>query len=111
MGNPGNMKSPNYPDQYGNGEDCTWRLIAPPGRRIALSFLAFKLESHTNCGYDSLTIYDGRNTGYSQMNKLCGHLTQDDMESSGEALFLEFITDGGAVDSGFNIRYQTTGKR
>ena len=111
MGNPGYMHSPNYPSEYDNGKTCTWTLVAPPGRKLILRFLAFKLEPEPTCDYDNLQIFDGENAGVNVTNStLCGTQTPNDIESSRNAMFLKFISDDGESYTGFNISYQMKGK-
>ena len=32
------LTSPNYPKQYNKFENCTWKIIAPPGHLVTLDF-------------------------------------------------------------------------
>ena len=34
----GKLKSPNFPNNYGNKEDCTWVINVPAGLKITLDF-------------------------------------------------------------------------
>ena len=38
------ISSPNFPQPYPQNIQCTWRVLAPPGYQVKLSFLTFELE-------------------------------------------------------------------
>ena len=40
----GEIKSPNYPDNYPDDVDCAWHIAAGVGETIAITFNAFDLE-------------------------------------------------------------------
>ena len=55
----GAVNSPGYPGQYPHNRDCYWLIEVTPGRRIQLHFATLAIESHANCSYDYLRVYDG----------------------------------------------------
>ena len=110
LGNPGYISSPYHPSNYhDNTHVCNWMLVAPPGRNITLSFLAFRLEVDDDCDYDYLAITKNV-SDVSDVTMLCGTEVQDDIESRGNELYLEFFSDHSENDIGFNISYEITGK-
>jgi hypothetical protein len=46
----GVIESPNYPDQYGNNNDCIWVIEAPADQIIHLTFEDFTVNM-LNCRY------------------------------------------------------------
>ena len=57
--NASTLTSPNYPNDYPNGVDCVWYITAPVGFHIWLNVTDLLTESHSSCGFDSLTLYSG----------------------------------------------------
>ena len=50
------LSSPHYPYEYPANLECVWKLIAPKGYAIKLSFHDFDIEWDQNCEYDFLDI-------------------------------------------------------
>lgn len=48
----GVIESPNFPNAYPLSRNCTWRITAPRGNRLQLTFSHMQLESAENCQYD-----------------------------------------------------------
>ena len=55
-GSSGMITSPNYPNDYPHGRQCTWTITAPQGNQILLNVTDFAMEYHANCNYDYLEI-------------------------------------------------------
>ena len=55
----GSIQSPGFPAQYPHNRDCVWTLRTMPGKRIQFLFATMKLETHTNCTFDYLEIFNG----------------------------------------------------
>uniref|UniRef100_K1QQC8 Tolloid-like protein 2 n=1 Tax=Magallana gigas TaxID=29159 RepID=K1QQC8_MAGGI len=91
--------------RYDNNMDCTWRIHAPPGKVIRLTSNWFNVEQDGTCSYDYLNVYDGSNTGAKLIDKFCGHRTLNIL-SSGQNLYLEFITDYSNRLRGFELSYK-----
>ncbi|KAJ3300607.1 hypothetical protein HK104_009264 [Borealophlyctis nickersoniae] len=53
---------------YQSNAYCVWKILAPPGSVIKLTFRSF----HTECGWDYLTVYDGDSINAPEMVELCG---------------------------------------
>ena len=52
----GVLHSPDWPNNYGHGRECTWVIQVSAGRQIMLNFTVFDMENHTDCRYDFLEI-------------------------------------------------------
>lgn len=52
----GIIKSPDYPKNYTQNEDCYWKVVAPPGKRIQFNSFLLHMESHPDCTYDYLKV-------------------------------------------------------
>ena len=101
------LTSPNYPNYYDNNLECTTVVRFPPGELIQLEFLDFELES----GSDWLEIRDGDNAYANQIgSRLSGVQNPGSIISSGNALYLHFLTDGSVKERGFKIKAVVAGK-
>jgi len=98
----GQLKTPNYPGNYGNNVNCVWVISAPEGTRIILSFMAFKLENR----YDYLYIRDGNSASSPMLQSLTGDRHFADIVSSGNHLHITFTSDFMIDRSGFYISWE-----
>ncbi|EGT57861.1 hypothetical protein CAEBREN_01419 [Caenorhabditis brenneri] len=55
----GDINSPNYPNDYPKGQNCSWHFVTTPGHRLMLTFSTFQVEEHAQCKYDSVSVFDG----------------------------------------------------
>ncbi|XP_061196173.1 dorsal-ventral patterning tolloid-like protein 1 [Saccostrea echinata] len=103
--NNGLINSQSQGSRYHNNADCTWRIHAPVGKVIRLTSTYFNLEADDSCSYDYLNVYDGSNTNAKLLGEFCGHRSIN-LVSSGQNLYLEFITDDSDVFRGFELSYR-----
>ncbi|XP_036066432.1 adhesion G-protein coupled receptor G6 isoform X2 [Oryzias melastigma] len=98
----GGFTSPCYPQKYPNSLSCTWKMQAPPGYIIQLSFLDFELEEAPGCMYDQVLV----NTGGADV-KFCG-LTADGLtlNSTGNFMELSFKSDFSVRKRGFSVSFR-----
>ncbi len=90
-------------DYYDNS-DYTY-TIAPTGATgLTLSFTALDLEA----GYDSLWIYDGNDTNAPLIASLSGSTIPAPVVASGNALTIQFYSDGATVGAGWEAVWQCT---
>ncbi|XP_066927179.1 uncharacterized protein [Clytia hemisphaerica] len=74
---------------------------------IQLKTKFFRIEQSYNCENDALFIYDGPNTKSRLYSRpLCNIKGPENVESSGNTLYLEFRTDKENNDKGFEIEYK-----
>nr|XP_026694942.1 CUB and sushi domain-containing protein 3-like [Ciona intestinalis] len=92
------ITSPNYPNNYPNNANCSWRITAPEGMRVQINFASFDTESD----YDILTLFNGNRL----MRRLSGNIINRVYTSRGNVLFLTFISDSSYVRPGFTGTYQ-----
>jgi len=87
---------------YRNNTDCSW-LIAPEdsATSIELTFLRFETESAN----DVLTIYDGENASAPVLGSYSGSSLPSVIESTGDRVFMTFISNGSDTAGGFLISY------
>eukprot|EP00057_Strongylocentrotus_purpuratus_P019270 XP_011673744.1 PREDICTED: tolloid-like protein 1 [Strongylocentrotus purpuratus] len=73
--------------------DILWKVIAPLGERVMVTFSAFNTES----GYDFVTIYEGRTNDFEEAverSKLSGSSVPDNITSIGSYVWLRFTSAG-----------------
>ena len=106
------ITTPRYPSLYPNGRQCNWNIEATEGKLIELEFAAFNLEDHFYCEYDWLQIYDGGSLSSPPLTKkLCGTRNPNISVSTGNALFLKWVSDRSHTYSGFKISASLKGEQ
>ena len=99
------IQSPNYPNNYPNGRDCSAVVQFALGQRVSVEFLAFNVESHSSCVYDWLEIRDGSDSSADLLStRLCGEQLFAPITSTGNTLHIHFHTDGSVKKSGFQLK-------
>ncbi|KAF4100127.1 low-density lipoprotein receptor-related protein 12 isoform X1 [Onychostoma macrolepis] len=106
----GTFSSPNYPDFYPPGSNCTWLIDTGDHRKVILRFMDFKLDG---TGYgDYVKVYDGLEENPRRLLRV---LTAFDsrapvavVSSSGQ-LRIHFYADKINAARGFNVTYQVDG--
>ena len=98
--------SPDYPSNYGDHVDCSWKLTSPIGTKITLTFDEFATDSSN----DILKLYDGPspNGGYFPYKGIGPYA---DFQSTGNSLYLKFESDQSISSSGFKILYSWPGNK
>ncbi|PFX31349.1 uncharacterized protein LOC111322347 [Stylophora pistillata] len=102
------ISSPDFPKSYPRNIQCTWRIIAPFGHKVRLSFLEFHLEGsyiETGC-HDYVSVRDGglEFIDGKMIRRRCGSTKPPMVISSGTVLWLRFLTDKEVEDTGFVIK-------
>ncbi|XP_056258852.1 bone morphogenetic protein 1-like isoform X4 [Seriola aureovittata] len=102
----GVISSPNWPDRYPSKKACTWSLSTTPGHRIKLVFNEIDMESHLECAYDHLELYDGRDVRAQSLGRFCGTKKPSPVVSSGNKMFLRFFSDNSVQKRGFEVSHR-----
>ncbi|KAI0233877.1 Cubilin [Lamellibrachia satsuma] len=92
-------------DQYHNNMRCSWKIQVDPFKRVRLQFLGFHLQESIDCSYDSIKIYDGKDTTASLVRTVCGTTVPEDITSSTHTLFVHFSSGETSTNSAFQIYY------
>ncbi|NWR90257.1 CUBN protein, partial [Furnarius figulus] len=101
---PSFLFSPGWPMNYRNFVDCVW-LIRAPGSTVEFNILSLDIESHSSCNYDQLIIRDGDTSLSPVLATLCGREPPGPIRSTGEAMFIHFLSDASVTGAGFNASY------
>uniref|UniRef100_A0A8C4WZ29 Neuropilin n=1 Tax=Eptatretus burgeri TaxID=7764 RepID=A0A8C4WZ29_EPTBU len=104
---PGFVKSPGFPRDYTPQSHCEWVVHAPePGQRIIVNFNPhFDMEKH-DCRFDYVELRDGENASSSLLGKFCGNIAPAPISSSGQNMFIKFVSDMDNQGAGFSLQYK-----
>ncbi|MCJ8728547.1 hypothetical protein PDJAM_G00005700 [Pangasius djambal] len=100
-GEGGAIYSPGYPDNYPSPSRCAWLLEAPEGYTITLTFTYFQVEEHSQCSWDSVTIFNGGSPGSPIIGQYCGHTSPGTIQSGSNKLAVVFLADHSVSKGGF----------
>ncbi|XP_050485193.1 bone morphogenetic protein 1-like [Bombus huntii] len=103
----GTITSPNYPDYYPGLKDCVWHFVTKPGHRIKLVFKVFEMESHQECNYDHIAIYDGDSPDSHVLGKFCGTKEPHPILATGNQMYMVFKSDASVQRKGFLATHST----
>ncbi|XP_048582610.1 dorsal-ventral patterning tolloid-like protein 1 [Nematostella vectensis] len=102
----GSIKSPLYPDNYPNNVYCAWQIEQRPGYAVDLLFLTVDLEFAINCSRDYVEVFDGPDNSSQSLGKFCSDKdVKRRVVTSGNVMFVEFVTNGRVAREGFDISY------
>lgn len=101
----GHISSPGSPGPYPPNRDCYWHLTTTLGKRINLHFFALDIESHTNCSFDFLSIYDGEHMTDPLISRYCNSTQPAPVQSAGPEMLIHFHSDAYGSGHGFQIAY------
>ncbi|XP_036449013.1 deleted in malignant brain tumors 1 protein-like isoform X4 [Colossoma macropomum] len=100
----GEFFSPQYPNNYPNNANCTWRLLASERQTVNLTFMFVDLEACC----DFIRVYDGPSAAY----PLLGRVPQDQryhFNSSRNYLTVVFSSDSSVTRQGFRALWEFAG--
>ncbi|KAI3353391.1 hypothetical protein L3Q82_019924 [Scortum barcoo] len=103
----GTLSSPNWPDKYPSRKECTWDITATPGHRVKITFNEFEIEQHQECAYDHLEAFDGDSDTAAILGRLCGSKIPEQLVSTGNKMYLRFISDASVQRKGFQATHST----
>uniref|UniRef100_UPI00358F0658 procollagen C-endopeptidase enhancer 2 n=1 Tax=Myxine glutinosa TaxID=7769 RepID=UPI00358F0658 len=102
----GSFKSLNWPESnYPPGVTCSWHIIGAKDKVIELRFDKFDLEEDLYCRYDYMSIFDGKSDSAQRISKLCGSEVPRTIRSTGNQLFVQFVSDLTVTADGFLAKY------
>ncbi|XP_061445360.1 procollagen C-endopeptidase enhancer 1 [Rhineura floridana] len=103
----GTLKTPNWPESdYPPGVSCSWHIVAPKDKVIALTFGKFDVEPDTYCRYDYVAVFNGGDRDDSRrVGKFCGDESPSPVYSDGNELLVQFVSDLSVTADGFSASY------
>ncbi|KAG7199007.1 hypothetical protein KM043_013159 [Ampulex compressa] len=104
--NSGTIQSPQKDGYYGNDEECTWTIRAPPGHVVQLTWVSFNLENYRNCRNDYVSVYDNYTTSESSLlGTFCGTRMPPVLTTQDNIMTIVFRTDSSVTNEGFTASY------
>ncbi|XP_038149701.1 bone morphogenetic protein 1-like isoform X2 [Cyprinodon tularosa] len=97
----GQIRSPNYPDDYHSNKMCVWKITVAEGFQVGLIFQSFEIEKHDTCAYDFVEVRDGGSDSSPLLGRFCGYDKPGNLQSSSNQLWLKFVSDGSVNKAGF----------
>ena len=64
-----------------------------------------QIENHDNCVYDYLEVRDGSDATSALIGRYCGYKIPDDIKSTGNKLYVKFVSDGSVQKAGFAAKF------
>uniref|UniRef100_A0A182NM22 Cubilin n=1 Tax=Anopheles dirus TaxID=7168 RepID=A0A182NM22_9DIPT len=108
----GAIVSPNYPLPYGHGALCIWRISMSEGSGIHIVFTDLDMESHKDCQYDYLDIYDGADMGGRKLGRYCTAETDPIvLNTESNHALIRMRTDDTNQRRGFQLKYNILCRR
>eukprot|EP00079_Xenopus_tropicalis_P015538 XP_004913426.1 PREDICTED: astacin-like metalloendopeptidase isoform X2 [Xenopus tropicalis] len=100
-----NITSPGYPKNYPPNSNCSYIITAPASHKVSLSKISFYTQNSHTCSNDYLSVYDGTSTNAPLLKTFCGPLFTLSATSTGQNMFLRFISDQTEQAPGFVLTY------
>ena len=103
------ITSPQYPNPYPAGADCTWIISSSSWQRIELLFQHFDVGSKAgesqSCGGDFLKVLDGPHHWSSALGTYCNGVHPTVVKSTNEVLRIRFHSEGiSSSHKGFQLQ-------
>ncbi|CAJ0961875.1 unnamed protein product, partial [Mesorhabditis belari] len=99
----GYLTSPEFPNNYPDNFNIIYYILAPDGYFVHITFYTF----HTEQCCDILRVYEGEEIDSKNLlRELSGNQTGIVVESQGNLMTLQFVTDLANSDIGFYATYQ-----
>ena len=101
------ITSPNYPENYGNDDDCSWIITALHERFFVLNITNFDTEYLS----DFLVVYNGSNDKGTRLDRRSGFSWYpSEIMFTGRNMYLRFTSDHYSNKKGFRISLNSYGK-
>jgi len=92
--------SSSYPNVYSQYMDCTWRVQAPHGKRVKITFPEFSID---NCGQAGIKMYDGLANSANFKAEHCGSSAPVDFLSTGNLVTMNVFQRQTTLGMGMKI--------
>ncbi|TNN61134.1 Cubilin [Liparis tanakae] len=106
----GVLSSPNYPQNYRPGLDCSWHVMVTPGYRVSVTFQSpFQILGYeTGCRTgDYLELRNGPDGSAPALgDRLCGSSVPSVLQTTDNHLFIHFASDATIEGSGFKLTFE-----
>ena len=103
----GVIESANYPLKYRSLQNYYWRISAPQGKRIEITFDDLDIEYSRNCDKDFLKVYDSSHGNGDVLKTYCGSSKPVSFKSSGSYFYVHFKSDAETTRKGFKMYWKS----
>lgn len=86
---------------YSDNLNCSWLIDVTTAQVIEVAFDSLDID-----GSDTLYVYDGNSSSATLIGKYTGATVPSTILSSGNSVFVEFITDAANTDKGWQLSYE-----
>ncbi|OQV20099.1 Cubilin [Hypsibius exemplaris] len=105
----GVIESPGFPENYPSNSRCDYQIQVPRGNKINITFSHFGMPEGGTCLSDYLSVYDGDSNSSRRIGMYCGSTPPLPFQSTGNQVFIEFVSDSTTSGSGFRLEWTTWG--
>ena len=105
VGTSGVLKTPNYPQNYPDNAECTWKIIVPKDHTVRLFFLHFVLERSTHCSSDYVKVFNGDSDKSTMLGIFCGGMKPFPADGTTNAMTVFFKSDYSMSYHGFRAKF------
>ena len=102
----GEIASYSYPLSYPNDVKCSWKIEAPVGHLVQLTFHSFDLQQSQDCEADYVEIKHGSYSWPTVIGKFCGSSSPGDIQVNDSNVYVDFKTDSSGKYPGFQASYK-----
>ncbi|XP_038652379.1 cubilin [Scyliorhinus canicula] len=103
----GSFKSPNWPQNFPDNSECTWRILTHESKHLEITFdKNFQIpDSSDNCGTSNVKIWGGTvQTDETLLATLCGNISPGPVIAPANVVTVKFQSTG-SVGSGFSASF------
>uniref|UniRef100_A0A8C4RUY9 CUB domain-containing protein n=1 Tax=Erpetoichthys calabaricus TaxID=27687 RepID=A0A8C4RUY9_ERPCA len=105
-GSSGQIASPLWPRPYPMNANYRWTITVAAGSFIRAQIVQMDIEDYYDCYVDKLKVKTfWKNMLSPILATVCGRELPGPVRSSGDSMYIEFISDGSVTRGGFNASY------
>ena len=102
----GELTSPNYPQPWESGGDCSWTITGETlTDRVTLTLTHIDLPDRSNCNETYIQLFDGPDANSSLIGKYCSREIPHSVTSQGNSLTVFLHVPHLSTASGFRAIY------
>lgn len=109
-GSSGEIKSPNFPNEYFHNSKCTWTITVPERKSVHLKFIKFEIEGDINrrrCPHDALSVWNSSDSDGALIGKYCNsNPPPSEICNAGNTMRIKFHSDDALAYGGFFIMFR-----
>ncbi|KAJ8307340.1 hypothetical protein KUTeg_015424, partial [Tegillarca granosa] len=91
-----------------NGRECIWSITVATGMAVELNISDFDLETHTQCRFDVLEVFNGPDDQSPRLVQICHTQTKPQLiTTTGNQMFVRFKSDASVNGRGFSATYRS----